>query len=216
MVMPYVPAAMAFTLVPSMGGFLGSQYIRGEGLRWYAGLQKPSWHPPNWTLAPIWGTLYSAMGDLPRTGLSSKDPTEILGLDPRIAMEEKQDWMGVCPVAAPIRTAPRRQVWLLHNLERAGGLLGGGRGSPGPLHRTAGSELGVASPLLWRSTNGLGPGRPPADRRGGSSHSRGLAPGEPISRLPALPVPGLAGLCGHTQLLRVAGQPGPAPWPAAL
>nr|XP_045376540.1 translocator protein [Camelus bactrianus] len=62
MVMPYVPAAMAFTLVPSMGGFLGSQYIRGEGLRWYAGLQKPSWHPPNWTLAPIWGTLYSAMG----------------------------------------------------------------------------------------------------------------------------------------------------------
>lgn len=58
---PWVPA-LGFTLVPSVGGFLGSYYVRGEGLRWYASLQKPTWHPPRWTLGPIWGTLYSAMG----------------------------------------------------------------------------------------------------------------------------------------------------------
>lgn len=58
---PWVPA-VGFTLVPSLGGFLGSYHARGEGLRWYASLQKPSWHPPRWTLGPIWGTLYSAMG----------------------------------------------------------------------------------------------------------------------------------------------------------
>ncbi|KAM9683762.1 translocator protein [Dama dama] len=58
---PWVPA-VGFTLVPSLGGFLGTQYIRGEGFRWYASLQKPPWHPPRWILAPIWGTLYSAMG----------------------------------------------------------------------------------------------------------------------------------------------------------
>lgn len=58
---PWVPA-VGFTLVPSLGGFMASHFVRGEGLRWHASLQKPSWHPPRWTLAPIWGTLYSAMG----------------------------------------------------------------------------------------------------------------------------------------------------------
>lgn len=58
---PWVPA-VGFTLVPSLGGFLGSQYVRGEGLHWYASLQKPAWHPPRWMLGPVWGTLYSAMG----------------------------------------------------------------------------------------------------------------------------------------------------------
>uniref|UniRef100_A0A9L0SPY4 Translocator protein n=1 Tax=Equus caballus TaxID=9796 RepID=A0A9L0SPY4_HORSE len=61
MVLPWVPA-VAFTLAPSLGGFLSSRYALGEGLRWYASLQKPWWHPPHWTLGPIWGTLYSAMG----------------------------------------------------------------------------------------------------------------------------------------------------------
>ncbi|XP_007453998.1 PREDICTED: translocator protein isoform X2 [Lipotes vexillifer] len=31
---PWVPA-VGFTLVPSLGGFLGSHYVRGESLRWY-------------------------------------------------------------------------------------------------------------------------------------------------------------------------------------
>ncbi|XP_005379493.1 PREDICTED: translocator protein [Chinchilla lanigera] len=58
---PWVPA-VGLTLVPSLGGFVGAYFVRGESLRWYATLQKPSWHPPRWALAPIWGTLYSAMG----------------------------------------------------------------------------------------------------------------------------------------------------------
>ncbi|XP_037701556.1 translocator protein isoform X1 [Choloepus didactylus] len=105
-------------------------------------------------------------------------------------------------------------VWFLHGLERARGLLGGGRGSPGPLCWAAGPELGVAPHLLWCPPNGLGPGGPPAHRRGGHCHGSGLAPGEPVGRAPAVPVPGLAGLRGYAQLLRVAGQPRPAQWPA--
>uniref|UniRef100_A0A8C5L5C4 Translocator protein n=1 Tax=Jaculus jaculus TaxID=51337 RepID=A0A8C5L5C4_JACJA len=57
---PWVPA-VGFTLAPSLGGFVGAYFVRGEGLHWYASLQKPSWHPPRWALAPVWGTLYSAM-----------------------------------------------------------------------------------------------------------------------------------------------------------
>ena len=48
------------------------------------------------------------------------------------------------------------QIRLLLGLERAGGLLGGGRGSPGPLRRAADPELGMAPRLLWHSTDGLG------------------------------------------------------------
>ncbi|KAM5288742.1 translocator protein [Ctenodactylus gundi] len=54
--------AVGFTLVPSLGGFMGSYFIRGDSLRWHAALEKPWWHPPRWALAPVWGTLYSAMG----------------------------------------------------------------------------------------------------------------------------------------------------------
>ncbi|XP_032201915.1 translocator protein isoform X1 [Mustela erminea] len=73
----------------------------------------------------------------------------------------------------------------------------------------------MASHLLWQPTNGLGTGGPPADGWAGRSHGRGLAPGEPAGRPPALPIPGLAGLRSRPQLLRVAGQPKLARGPAA-
>ncbi|XP_001369931.2 translocator protein [Monodelphis domestica] len=58
---PWVPA-VGFTLFPSVGGILGSRITSREVPTWYATLQKPSWHPPYWALAPVWGTLYTAMG----------------------------------------------------------------------------------------------------------------------------------------------------------
>uniref|UniRef100_A0A7N4V2X3 Translocator protein n=2 Tax=Sarcophilus harrisii TaxID=9305 RepID=A0A7N4V2X3_SARHA len=58
---PWVPA-VGFTLFPSIGGMLGSRVTSREVPTWYATLKKPSWHPPYWSLGPVWGTLYTAMG----------------------------------------------------------------------------------------------------------------------------------------------------------
>ncbi|XP_074681676.1 translocator protein isoform X2 [Strix aluco] len=55
-------SAVGFTLLPHAGGFLGSRITRREVPVWYESLQKPSWRPPNWAFAPIWGTLYTSMG----------------------------------------------------------------------------------------------------------------------------------------------------------
>ena len=37
---------------------LGGLFMPGE---WYAGLQKPSWNPPNWIFGPVWTALYAMM-----------------------------------------------------------------------------------------------------------------------------------------------------------
>ncbi|RLV92875.1 hypothetical protein DV515_00013608 [Chloebia gouldiae] len=63
--MEVVPAwapAVGFTLLPHAGGFLGSNITKREIPTWYQTLQKPSWCPPNWVFAPVWGTLYTSMG----------------------------------------------------------------------------------------------------------------------------------------------------------
>ncbi|NXU61938.1 TSPO protein, partial [Horornis vulcanius] len=63
--MEVVPAwapAVGFTLLPHAGGFLGSNITKREIPTWYETLQKPSWCPPNWVFAPVWGTLYTSMG----------------------------------------------------------------------------------------------------------------------------------------------------------
>jgi tryptophan-rich sensory protein len=37
---------------------LGAFFLPGA---WYAGLQKPSWNPPNWIFGPVWTALYTLM-----------------------------------------------------------------------------------------------------------------------------------------------------------
>lgn len=48
------------------------------------------------------------------------------------------------------------QIWLLHDLERAGRFHRGRHGPLGSLHWPAGSELGMAPHLLWCPADGLG------------------------------------------------------------
>ncbi len=43
-------------------GSLGGLFTIAEIPTWYAGLNKPSFNPPNWIFGPMWTTLYLLMG----------------------------------------------------------------------------------------------------------------------------------------------------------
>ncbi|MCL6267605.1 TspO/MBR family protein [Flagellimonas myxillae] len=43
-------------------GFLSSFATQSSVNDWYAGLNKPSFNPPNWIFFPVWTTLYILMG----------------------------------------------------------------------------------------------------------------------------------------------------------
>jgi benzodiazapine receptor len=43
-------------------GWLGSLVTRPALRDWYAALSKPAWTPPSWVFAPVWTSLYLAMG----------------------------------------------------------------------------------------------------------------------------------------------------------
>ena len=52
----------ACILIPLLAGSIGSLATLSEIPAWYAGLQKPSFNPPNWIFGPVWTTLFLLMG----------------------------------------------------------------------------------------------------------------------------------------------------------
>lgn len=49
-------------LICQMAGIIGSAFTVPSIPTWYAGLEKPTFSPPNWVFAPVWTTLYALMG----------------------------------------------------------------------------------------------------------------------------------------------------------
>ncbi len=52
------PALIGWLLLSFSAAALGGVFMPGD---WYAGLQKPSWNPPNWIFGPVWTALYTMM-----------------------------------------------------------------------------------------------------------------------------------------------------------
>ncbi|XP_022200059.2 translocator protein isoform X1 [Nilaparvata lugens] len=50
------------TILPNVGGWVGSIYVKKNYLDWYESLKRPNWRPPNYAFPPVWTTLYSSMG----------------------------------------------------------------------------------------------------------------------------------------------------------
>jgi len=49
-------------LICLFAGLVGSVFTMPAIPTWYAGLNKPSFSPPNWLFGPVWTTLYVLMG----------------------------------------------------------------------------------------------------------------------------------------------------------
>jgi translocator protein len=48
--------------LPQLAGVIGLVFTRPAISNWYAGLEKPSFNPPNWVFGPAWTILYILMG----------------------------------------------------------------------------------------------------------------------------------------------------------
>ena len=54
---------LIISIVATVGiGSLGGIFTISEIPNWYAGLNKPSFNPPNWLFGPVWTSLYTMMG----------------------------------------------------------------------------------------------------------------------------------------------------------
>lgn len=57
----YVPSLIVFLVICFAVAGLGSLATTPNIPDWYAGLNKPSWNPPNWLFGPVWTLLYAMM-----------------------------------------------------------------------------------------------------------------------------------------------------------
>ena len=51
----------AFLAICFGAAALGALGTNSSLTTWYAGLEKPSWNPPNWIFGPVWTFLYASM-----------------------------------------------------------------------------------------------------------------------------------------------------------
>lgn len=53
---------MAAVIIPNLGSLVNGRITRDNLKPWFAGLKQPSFRPPNFLFAPVWITIYVAMG----------------------------------------------------------------------------------------------------------------------------------------------------------
>ena len=53
---------IASIIICQLAGIIGAVFTTPSISSWYAGLNKPSFNPPNWVFGPVWTLLYFLMG----------------------------------------------------------------------------------------------------------------------------------------------------------